>query len=295
MTVSTTTNRISYAGNGVTVLFSFANYLTQASDLKAIHTDSAGVETLWVLNTDYTLAFIGSAINGVYPGGANITAAVAPAAGEFVSLYRDVPETQTTHWTDNDPMPSSTLENTVDKTVLMVQRLFDLASRSIRLKDGFVPTFDTTLPEVTTADYFLKINATNDGFDLGQSNTGPAGPTGPTGATGATGPAGASAYASVSAPTSNVALAAGSPVNMQYAACDATGGAFNVTLPAALIGTVGQVFSIKKIDSSANTVSILRNGSDVIIASSSVTSLALDFQGKSFTLVCRAAGIWDVI
>ena len=98
----------------------------------------------------------------------------------------------------------------------------------------------------------------------------------------------------VNSASSNVTLSSSSP-NVQYIPCDATSAAFNVTLPLALVGIVGQIFQIKKIDSSGNAVTILRNGSDQILGTSLVTSLSLDYQGKSFSIICRAAGFWDII
>lgn len=166
MAVSSTTNRVSYSGNGVTVLFSFPYYLAKNTDLKVLHVDTDGVITPWVLNTDYTLAFIAAAKYGVYPDGANITAVVAPISTDKLVLYRDPSPTQTTHWTDNDLMPASSSENTADKAMVAVQRLLDLVGRSIRLKDGYVPAMDLELPEVIPGNYILATNAAGDGLEL---------------------------------------------------------------------------------------------------------------------------------
>jgi len=166
MAVSSTTNRASFSGNGVTTLFPFPYYLAKNTDLKVLAVAADGSITPQVLNTDYTLAFIAAAKYGVYPDGANITMIVAPPAGTFLVLYRDPSPTQTTHWTDNDPMPASSNENTADKAMVLVQRLLDLAARSIKLKDGYVPAFDPSLPEVIDADKILAINSTGDGIVL---------------------------------------------------------------------------------------------------------------------------------
>jgi len=281
MAVSSTINRILYAGNGATTVFAFADYLILNTDLKVLLTDNAtGVPTPWILNTDYTLAFSGSQINGAYPGGASITAIVAPAAGKTLTLYRDPPETQGTHWTDNDPMPAGTLETTVDKAVLLIQRLRDLASRAIGLADGFVATFDPTLPVLLPANYLLGINATGDGLVAVPASGGSGG-----GSSGAT----------VNPASSTTTLAVGAPVDAQYIPCDATGGAFVVNLPAANLAAVGQIFQIKKVDVSANAITIAVNGSDVILSTVTAASALLNYQGKSYSLVCRAAGFWDVI
>ena len=48
-----------------------------------------------------------------------------------------------------------------------------------------------------------------------------------------------------------------------FVACDASGGAFTITLPAAASHT-GRVYHIKKIDSSASAVTVDGNGSETI-------------------------------
>lgn len=72
--------------------------------------------------------------------------------------------------------------------------------------------------------------------------------------------------------------------------CDATTGTFAVTLPAA--GTAGQVVAVKKLDASANVVTVQRAGSDTINAAS--TSLTLTLQNQAATLVSSGSGAWTV-
>lgn len=69
---------------------------------------------------------------------------------------------------------------------------------------------------------------------------------------------------------------------------DCTSGAVTITLPAAT-GT-GQVFRIKKIDSSGNAVTIARAGSDTI---DGATSASLAAQYDKVTLVDGASAVWD--
>lgn len=288
MAVSGTTNRVSFTGDGVSVVFGFPYYLRQNTDLKVLKVAASGAITVLVLNTDYTLAFIGATVYGVHPGGANITCLVAPTNTEKLVLYRDPPQTQLEHWTDNDPKPSSTDENSHDKAAILIQRLADLASRSVRLKDGFALTFDTSLPTVLTADYMLAVNPTADGFVVTPGIAGPTGPQGPAGSSGGSG-------AGVTVVAGSGALTGGSPIDRQYIAYDATGGAIASSLPQATLAMVGQVFDVKKIDSSANTVTITPFAGDQILTTSLVASLLLDYQGKAMTLICRAAGFWDVM
>lgn len=71
---------------------------------------------------------------------------------------------------------------------------------------------------------------------------------------------------------------------------DATGGARTVTLPAAS-SCPGQTFFIKKIDSSANAVTVARAGSDTI---DGATSVSLASQYARTQLMSNGSG-WDVL
>lgn len=162
MAVSGIINRVTFAGNGVTTVFTFPYFLVANTDVKAYLYDPTTTPptiTQWALNTDFTLAFISSAVNGVYPGGANITAIVAPATGQTLILYRDPARTQPTHWTDNDPMPSGTTETTHDRVVLLVQRLFDMIGRAFVLPDGYAGSFNPALPSTLTANSVFSVSA----------------------------------------------------------------------------------------------------------------------------------------
>ncbi len=87
--------------------------------------------------------------------------------------------------------------------------------------------------------------------------------------------------------TGAVSLTSGSPL-MEL--CNATTGAFTVTLPSAN-ASVGQIYTIKKIDSSANAVTISRAGSDTI---EGATTYALATQYKFVTLVSGGSGVWYI-
>lgn len=73
-----------------------------------------------------------------------------------------------------------------------------------------------------------------------------------------------------------------------YILCDATSGNITITLPAA---SSRKKFHIKKIDSSVNTVSIARDGSDTIEGN---TSLSLAAQYESHTLYSDGVSTWYI-
>lgn len=70
-------------------------------------------------------------------------------------------------------------------------------------------------------------------------------------------------------------------VNGDYVLCDATGGGFTITLPAA---AANRFIGVKKTDSSANLITITRAGSDTIGATAA-TSVTLALQDESVVLM----------
>ena len=109
MTVSSTTTKVSYAGNGSTTAFAYTFKIFAAAEITVIIRDATGTETVKSLTTHYTLSNIG------VDGGGNVTFGSAPASGETVVLIRNTPNTQTLDLVENDPFLSSSFEDTLDK------------------------------------------------------------------------------------------------------------------------------------------------------------------------------------
>jgi hypothetical protein len=136
VTVSTISNRFSYAGNGVSTAFAFSAYFQAQSDLAVILTTIAdGTQVVQTLNSDYTISGTTDS-NGFYPDGGAVNFSVAPPSTKTVTIYRDPPATQTTEFVDNDSLPAATLEAVVDKQTTVVQRVKDLITRALRQPDG---------------------------------------------------------------------------------------------------------------------------------------------------------------
>lgn len=72
--------------------------------------------------------------------------------------------------------------------------------------------------------------------------------------------------------------------------CDATSGAIVATLPAAS-GVSGKIYTFKKIDSSANAITVTRAGSDTI---DGATTYVLSLQYESIDIVCDGT-VWHII
>ena len=152
MTVSTTDNRVSFAGNGVTTVFSFPNRFLLDADIVVIQTvDATGVATTKVLTTDYTLTGAGGAAGG------NVTMLVAPPAGTTLTVYRDPALTQPTDLVNGDSLNVDTaIELGFDRSTLQIQRVRELLGRSLRLPDSDADVAATAMNLPVKADRLGK-------------------------------------------------------------------------------------------------------------------------------------------
>lgn len=162
MTLSTTTSRATYSGNGVTVAFSFPyKFLVNADLVVKLQRDSTGAVTAQALTTDYTITGAGLAAGGT------VTMVVAPPTGYTLVIYRSNAQTQDLHFVENDPLPVVELEKRLDKLTMIAQRLSDRLDRALVLDDGYAPAFTNTLPTLLTAGASLIFNPSANGWILG--------------------------------------------------------------------------------------------------------------------------------
>jgi hypothetical protein len=125
MTVSSTTSKVSYTGNGLTTAFAVPFYFLEAADLQVI-LRSGTTETVQALTTNYTVAGA-----GVEAGG-TVTMLVAPAAAVTVTIRRNIEATQETDLLPNDRLPAESLETALDKATMIAQQLGEESARSIK-------------------------------------------------------------------------------------------------------------------------------------------------------------------
>lgn len=161
MAVSTTSNRISYTGNGSTTDFSYPYKFLAEADLVVVkRTIADGTETILALTTDYTVAGEGE------DAGGTVTLLVAPSSSYEIIIYGDPELTQLVDLVENDSSPAEVQESALDKLTLIAQRVRNMVERAVRLSDGFAPTFDPTLPGNLdgAANRSPMVNATGDGW-----------------------------------------------------------------------------------------------------------------------------------
>ena len=143
MTVSTTTIKNAYSGNGSATAFNYTFKVFSTSELKVyIRTTATGAETLKTIDTHYTVSGVGDTGGGTV----TFTSGNVPASTEVVVLLRDTALTQATDYVENDPFPASSHENALDKLTHQMQEITDSLNRSFKVSKTVT---DLTTAEVT--------------------------------------------------------------------------------------------------------------------------------------------------
>jgi len=151
MTVSSTTVKKSYNGNGSTTAFTYDFLINTTAELKVIIRSSTGTETVKTLSSHYNIS------DSSGSGTVTFTSGNIPASGETVILIRDTNLTQGTDYVENDPFPSASHESALDKLTLQVQEVQEEVDRAIKLSR--TNTMTTTEFTVGATDRASKILA----------------------------------------------------------------------------------------------------------------------------------------
>lgn len=168
MTVSSTTLKNSYSGNGSTTAFAYNFRVFASSELKVYIRSSTGTETLKSAgtgSTNYAVTGVGAASGGT------VTFVTAPASGETVVLLRDTGLTQNTDYLENDSFPANSHEEALDRLTHIVQELDEEVQRSVIAPITDPADIDMTLPpKDTRKGAYLAFNSTSGDPEAGASS-----------------------------------------------------------------------------------------------------------------------------
>ncbi len=139
MSVSSTTTKNSYAGNGSTTAFAYGFKIFADADLEVIIRASTGAETVKTLTTHYTVSNAGNDSGG----NVTFTTGNTPASGETVVIRRNLALTQSTDYVENDPFPAESHEDGLDRLTMVSQNLQEQLDRSFKVSR----TTSITTPE----------------------------------------------------------------------------------------------------------------------------------------------------
>lgn len=142
MTISSTTTKNSYSGNGTQHSFAYGFKIFANGDLTVIVRAATGTETVKVLDTDYVVTNAGNANGGnvlfkFNTGNSNdahfSSSDKRPQSGETVLIRRNLTLTQGTDYVENDPFPAESHENALDRITMIAQQLQEAIDRSLKI------------------------------------------------------------------------------------------------------------------------------------------------------------------
>jgi len=151
MSISNTTNKVIYQGDGSTTEFPFSFRIFDETDLVvSLYEIATGIETELTLNSDYTVT-----ING--DNGGTVIMVTAPSSSHKLIIKRILPLTQETDYVEGDPFPAESHERALDKLTMITQQLNEQLDRTVKV-DITQTSVNTTLP-IPDALKFLRWNS----------------------------------------------------------------------------------------------------------------------------------------
>lgn len=151
MSITNSSNKITYIGNGLTTKFPFSFKIFKTSDLQVILTNiESGTDT--ILTTNYTIDIANSYVT--YP----ITGTPLTSTNK-ITLFRKVPITQETILPNQGAYFAKTVENALDKLTIVEQQLYDEIGRGLKLPVTTSDEISTVLP-IPSAGQVLTWNDT---------------------------------------------------------------------------------------------------------------------------------------
>jgi hypothetical protein len=159
MTISSTTVKNSYDGDGSTTTFTYTFKIFQDSDIQVIIRASNGTETTKTLTTHYTVTDA-----GVSAGGTVIfTAGNIPTSTQKVILRRNIPQTQAIDYIANDPFPAESHEEGLDRATMAIQQIQEEVTRSLKLsKTNTMTSTEFTVGDTDRANKVLAFDSSGE-------------------------------------------------------------------------------------------------------------------------------------
>ena len=167
MTLTATTNKVAYAGNGSTTSFAITFIYWDDTDVRVIlSNNTTGAETVWTDGTQYNLSG-GSGATGTLTIDTSPTD-YTPATGETLTIKSNLPDTQSTSLPLGGSLPSTSIEERFDKNVRLSQQLAEELTRAIQFSESSTTT--STYITETAAQRANKLLAfdTNGNFTVTQ-------------------------------------------------------------------------------------------------------------------------------
>lgn len=128
MALTNETSRVQFDGPDGSTVFAIPFPFLENSHIKVVLTDADGADTMLAEVTDYDL------LNNVTGG--TLTLVVALAAGELLTVYRELPLTQPADYANQDAFPAESHETALDRLTMLVQQISRTLARSVRFTES---------------------------------------------------------------------------------------------------------------------------------------------------------------
>ena len=156
MTISSTTVKNSYSGDGSTTTFTYTFKIFQDSDIQVIIRAANGTETIKTITTHYTVTGAGVSTGGTVV----FTSGNIPTSTQTVVLRRNIPQTQAIDYIANDPFPAESHEEGLDRATMAIQQIQEEVTRSLKLsKTNTMTSTEFTVGAADRANKILAFDA----------------------------------------------------------------------------------------------------------------------------------------
>jgi hypothetical protein len=136
-----------YLGTGVSDTFTYSFTIEDKTQVKVIETDSLGIETVLVVDTNYTVNGVGN--NG---GGTIVRTAGALPSGSKWLIRSNRPEDQQTDFESQGAFFPDVHEKQMDHLTYLILQLRDAVNRSVRFSDTYAGTLEALFAAPVTGN-----------------------------------------------------------------------------------------------------------------------------------------------
>jgi hypothetical protein len=153
MTITVSTNAVTFLGNGATTVFSYGFAMPAAANATLLYTDALGNQTT-VAPGGYAITGVGQPTAGGGPQGGTVTYApggVPIAAGTLLTLMRTVPDVQPNSFSNQGGLWPSVVEASDDNLAMQIQQLASGLARALLFNPADTGPFATFPPAAQRA------------------------------------------------------------------------------------------------------------------------------------------------
>jgi hypothetical protein len=160
MTLSSTTTKVQYDGDGSTSTFATTFKFFLNAHVEVIHTDSNGTDQTYTEGTHYTLTGKGLEAGGTVTMETGFT----PASDERLTIKRVAPETQLTDLILGGSFSSTSVEDALDLLTMLIQQHTEELARTFSLAETTESSADVVFPD-PEANKILGWNSAGDDLE----------------------------------------------------------------------------------------------------------------------------------